>query len=116
MDLLPKVTLKYTKPLYTLGQHLKQARVKHKLSQPKLARKFGVNTATICQWENDNIKNILPKYYPLFAEFLGFCFVGDINKATIQKSQRLYQGLSQKEYAQLIGKSSRDVCKFENKI
>jgi DNA-binding XRE family transcriptional regulator len=107
--LLLKVTLKYTKPLYTLGQHLKQGRLKHKLSQPKLAKKFGVNTATICQWENDKINNIPPKYYPLLAEFLRFCFIGNINVATLQRSKRLYQGLSQKKYAKKVRKSSRDI-------
>jgi DNA-binding XRE family transcriptional regulator len=96
-----------------LGQHIKQGRVKRKLSQPKLAQKFGVNTATICQWENDKINNIPPKYYPLFAEFLEFCFVGDMNLATLQKSRRLYQGLSQKQLAKQIGKSSRDIGKLE---
>jgi DNA-binding XRE family transcriptional regulator len=116
MDLLLRVKLIYTKPLYTLGQHIKQGRVKQKLSQPTLAKKFGINTATICQRENDNIKNIPPKYYPLLAEFLEFCFVGNMNLATLQKSMRLYQGLSQKQLAKLIGKSSRDICKFENKI
>ena len=116
MDLLPRVILRYTKPLYTLGQHIKQGRAKQKISQPTLARKFGVNTTTICQWENDKIKNIPPKYYLLFAEFLGFCFIGNITKSKLQKSQRLYQGLSQKEFAKLIGKSSRDVWVTENKI
>jgi DNA-binding XRE family transcriptional regulator len=116
VDLLPRVTLKYIKPLYTLGQHIKQGRAKQKISQPTLAKKFGVNTATICQWENDKIKNIPPKYYPLLAEFLGFCFIGNITKSKLQKSKRLYQGLSQKEYAKLIGKSSRDICKIEHKM
>ncbi len=49
MRTYPKVTLKYTKPLYTLGQHIKQRRAKQKISQPTLAKRFGVNTATICQ-------------------------------------------------------------------
>jgi DNA-binding XRE family transcriptional regulator len=109
VGLLPKIRLLYTKPLYTLGQHLKRARVKYKISQPTLAKKFEVNTTTICQWENDNIKNIPPKYYPPLAEFLEFCFIGNITKAKLQKAKRLYQGLSQKEYAKLIGKSSRDI-------
>ncbi len=74
---------------------------------------MSINEATINQWENDKIKNIPPKYYPLLADFLEFCFIGDIAPATLQKSKRLYQGLSQKQLAKQVGKSSRDIGKLE---
>ncbi len=113
MELLPKVRLLYTKPLNTLGQHIKSKRLKQQISQPTLAKKFGVNTATICQWKNDKIKNIPPKHYPPLAEFLEFCFIGSITKPKLQKSKRRYQGLSQKQLAKQVGKSSRDIGKLE---
>ncbi len=113
MDLLPKVRLLYTQPLNTLGQHIKYKKPKQQISQSQLTKKFGVNTATICQWENDKIKNIPPKYYPPLAEFLEFCFIGNTTKPKLQKAKRLYQGLNQKQLAKQIGKSSRDIVILE---
>lgn len=113
MDLLLKVRLLYTKPLNTLGQHIKSKRLKQQISQKKLAKFLSINEATINQWENDKIKNIPPKYYPPLAEFLEFCFIGNTTKPKLQKAKRLYQGLSQKQLAKQVGKSSRDIVILE---
>jgi DNA-binding XRE family transcriptional regulator len=55
----------------TLGEYIKQHRLRNNLLQKDLAKTFKVNETTITNWEN-NHNEIQTRYLPKVIDFLGF--------------------------------------------
>jgi len=90
----------YPKSLQTIGDHLRKKRLDLKLFQKDVAEVIGVDTLTICNWEN-NLTNprlyLLPKIY----HFLG-CNPSQSNATTLGekiKEHRIQKGLSLRKLA-----------------
>jgi len=87
-----------------LGDHLRKRRLDLKLLQKEVAQTFGVNKASIFNWENNRIS---PSFYfiPKIIKFLGY-YPYDTKAKTLGekiKTYRKFLGLSQKKLANLLG-------------
>ena len=107
-----KVTLKaqkplpssYPKKLKTLGDHLRKKRLDLKLLQRDVAKRIGVEEATIWNWEN-NWSSPSLYYIPKIIKFLGYvpdCIKAKTFGEKIVISRQLL-GITQKELAHHLG-------------
>jgi transcriptional regulator with XRE-family HTH domain len=99
--------------LETIGDHLLRRRLTLKLLQRQVAKKLGVNVASVCNWENSLTKPDL-KYMPAIIRFLGY------NPLPPRKgwADRLVQartaiGITQKEAAARIGVDPCTLARWE---
>jgi DNA-binding transcriptional regulator YiaG len=56
----------------TFGNHIRNRRLKLKLSQPQAAELLGVEFSTLRKWEWDMIAHPLPKHCEKIIAFLGY--------------------------------------------
>jgi len=87
-----------------LGDHLRKKRLDLNLLQKDIAKKIGVDKASIYNWENNRIS---PSFYfiPKIIKFLGY-IPYDTKAKTLGekiKTYRLVLGFSQKKLANLLG-------------
>jgi DNA-binding XRE family transcriptional regulator len=113
VGLLPYLELKYSKPRNyeqisepkTLGEHLRNERLKQGLLQREVAIILSVSTSTIENWEVLTYQPQL-KFYPSIIQFLGY--TPDFCKSIPQLKntiflKRIELGLSQKVMAKELG-------------
>ena len=89
----------YPKELKTYGDHLRKKRLDLNLSQPQVAKIINVTADSITNWELNRGKPIL-SFIPKIISFLGYTPI--VNENPI-KNYRLQNGLSQKEFARILG-------------
>ena len=94
---------KYPRELNTIADHLRKRRFDLKLSQPQVARIFGVVTDTITFWENERVMPNV-RFAPQIISFLGYNPY-KIDSETLGGRVKLYRhlkGLSQKKFARVM--------------
>jgi DNA-binding transcriptional regulator YiaG len=98
----------------TLGDHIRNRRLKLHLFQKDVADLFEVSTDTITNWENNrSVPQI--QFYKKIIDFLEF-FPFDIYTSTLQgkmKEYRYRNGLSYKEFAKLFGVNQTTILDWE---
>lgn len=93
----------YPKELKTFGDHIRQKRLDLKLEQKDVAKMIQVTTSCIWNWENHWTRPMV-RYYPAIIDFLGYCpWEHPKNWGGRLNLYRVYQGLSFKKFAQIIG-------------
>ena len=99
----------YPKELKTYGDHLRKKRLDLNLSQPQVAKIFNVTTDSITNWElNRGTPNLI--FIPKIISFLGYTPI--VNENSI-KSYRIQNGLSQKEFAEILGIDPTTLSRIE---
>ena len=99
--------------LNTLGDHLRRRRLALKQMQRQVGEQFGVNQATVYNWENGR-SNPAVEYMPAIIRFLGY---NPLPPAT-GWAERLVQarrvlGVSQREAARRIGVDQSTLARWE---
>jgi transcriptional regulator with XRE-family HTH domain len=104
------------KNLDTIGNHLKAKRLKGNETQPFVALLLGVDVKTINNWERNKTRIIAAKYYPKIMEFLTYCPMQKQPTTFAEKIKlhRLYKGLNQKQFTQLLKVDPTTVRFWEN--
>ena len=104
----------YPETLQTIGDHLRKKRLDLKLYQKDVAKVIGVDTLTVCNWENNLTTPrlyLLPKIY----NFLGYNPLQG-NATTIGekvKQYRIQKGLSLGKLAQELGVDPSTLARWE---
>ncbi|MEW7975007.1 MAG: helix-turn-helix transcriptional regulator [Candidatus Thiodiazotropha endolucinida] len=98
---------------HTLGDHLKQVRLKRGLRQSDVASRLGINPWTLRNWEHNRTEPRV-QYYPAVMAFLGYCPCqrGDTLGMKMML-HRTHRGLSQKAFAGIVGVDSGSVSRRE---
>jgi transcriptional regulator with XRE-family HTH domain len=104
----------YLKTLKIIGDHLRKRRLDLSLFQKDVAKAIGVDTLTICNWENNLTAPrlyLLPKIY----HFLGYNpLLGDAtNLGEKIKQFRTLEGLSLRKLAKEMGVDSGSLTRWE---
>jgi len=104
----------YPKTLKTLGDHLRKRRLDLKLFQKDVARAIGVDTLTVCNWEN-NLTT--PRLYllPKICHFLGSNPL-QVNPTTLGekiKQYRIQKGLSLRKLAKELDIDPGTLARWE---
>ena len=99
----------YPKELKTYGDHLRKKRLDLNLSQPQVAKIINVTTDSITNWELNRGKPILT-LIPKIISFLGYIPI--VNENSV-KSYRIQNGLSQKEFARILGIDPSTLSRIE---
>jgi transcriptional regulator with XRE-family HTH domain len=104
----------YPQTLLTIGDHLRKRRLDLKLFQKDVAKAIGVNTLTVCNWENNLTA---PRLYllPKIIEFLGFNPLAS-NATTLGervKQYRIQKGLSLRKMAKELGVDKSTLARWE---
>jgi DNA-binding transcriptional regulator YiaG len=97
---LPKA---YPKQLKTMGDRLRKRRLDLGLLQKQAAEQFGVDTASICNWESNTTAPEL-RYLPAIIRFLGYNPLPEAGDL-IGKMKRIRStlGLTQEQFAAKLG-------------
>jgi DNA-binding XRE family transcriptional regulator len=99
----------------TLGDHLKNQRLKLHLFQKDIAKIFNVSEDTVTNWENNRVQPQI-QFYPILIDFLGY-FPFTIDTTTVAgklKEYRYRNGLSQKKLGKILGVDATTVGAWEN--
>ena len=118
------VTLKALKPrskaypeaICTIGDHLRKKRLDMGIFQKEVAIAIGVDTLTVCNWEN-NLTNPRLKFLPKVIEFLGYNPING-NATSLGERIREYRiprGLSLKKIARDLGIDPGTLSRWERK-
>ena len=104
----------YPKKLETWGDHLRKRRLDLNLLQKEVARRLGVDQATVWNWERNRYPPRF-RYLPKIIEFLGY--VPQYSKTgtlaeRLVTSRRLL-GISQKVLARLLEVDQSTLAKWE---
>ena len=103
----------YPKILRTIGDHIRKKRLDLKLFQRDVACILGVDTTSICNWENNRgpAINMIPK----IVQFLGYDpFATNLTKPCDKiKWYRKQQGMSQKQLAKALGIDPSTLARLE---
>ena len=97
----------------TIGEHIKRERQLRGLRQCDVATELGVNTFTICNWENGQAVG-RPRYYPIIIDWLEYDPFPEpqtIGQKLLQDRLRL--GLTSQEMAQRNGVDQSVILKGE---
>ncbi|MEW8506757.1 MAG: helix-turn-helix transcriptional regulator [Candidatus Thiodiazotropha sp.] len=99
-----------------LGDLLKRMRVERGLRQVDVAARLDVNPWTLRNWEHNRTKPRVP-YYPVIMDILGYCPYqrGDTFGMKIML-HRTYQGVTQRQLAQLLKVDPGSVSRWETGI
>lgn len=104
----------YPETLQTIGDHLRKRRLDLKLYQKDVAKATGVDTLTVCNWENNLTSPrlyLLPKIY----HFLGYRPL-QANATTLGekiKQYRIQKGLSLRKLAKELGVDPGTLARWE---
>jgi site-specific DNA recombinase len=97
----------------TLGDHLRLRRLSLKLLQRQVAAQFGINVASIYNWENNRGEPEL-RYIPAILTFLGYNpFPAPTSTGDRLISARTAAGISQREAARQIGVDQSTLARWE---
>jgi transcriptional regulator with XRE-family HTH domain len=106
-------SLKYSKQLNTLGDHIRKRRLDLGLFQRQVAEQIGVTEWTIFNWES-NATRPPNRHVPRIIAFLGYNpIVTGSSLAERLKSGRKSLGLSQKRAAAIVGLNESTLAKLE---
>ncbi len=99
----------------TVGDHLKKRRLDLGLDQREVARKLGVNTWSLLNWENAKTSPAV-RYYPAIIRFLGYnpFPAPGVSFPERLKAARTARGLSWKGLAKELGVYESTVRDWEN--
>ena len=108
------ISTAYPKALQTIGDHLREKRLDLKLFQKDVARLLGVDTLTICNWEN-NLTS--PRLYLLLKiyNFIGYNPLQS-NATSLGekiKQYRIQKGLSLRKFAMQLGVDPATLARWE---
>ncbi len=99
----------------TIGDHIKNQRLKLHQFQKDVAKIFDVSTDTITNWENNRgVPQI--QYYPTLIKFLGYLpFEIDISTpAGKLKEYRFKLGISHKKMGKILGVDGSTISSWES--
>jgi len=104
----------YPKSLETIGDHLRKKRLDLKLFQKDVAKAIGVDTLTVCNWENNLTSPriyLLPKVY----SFLGYNPLQSNANSLGEKIKqyRIQRGLSLRKLAKQLGIDPTTLTRWE---
>ena len=100
----------------TVGDHLRLRRLNLKMLQRDLAKKLGVETSSIFNWEANTGGSPRPQYFPAIIEFLGYNPLPPAKTwAERLVRGRMSQGLSQKEFAGKLEVDPSTLAKWERR-
>lgn len=104
----------YPVELETVGDHLRKRRLDLGLWQKQVAKRIGVTTCTITNWELSRTGPEI-QYYPAIIDFLGYLPYG-VGKTLPEKlkAYRMMHGLSQTQMAKKICVDDGTLRKWEN--
>ncbi len=99
---------------FTLGDHIRKARIERGQYQPDLAKLFRVTTNTVTSWEMNHTE-VWRKYYVVIEKYLGYMpeefGLTDLAKKLV--SYRFEHDLSIQELADIIGVDNTCVISAE---
>jgi transcriptional regulator with XRE-family HTH domain len=103
----------YPKQLKTLGDHLRKRRLDLGLLQKEVAEQLGVDTASICKWESNDVQPMV-HCLPGIIAFLGHNPLPEADDL-IGKLKRLRdtQGLTQEKLGQKLGIDESTIAGWE---
>jgi transcriptional regulator with XRE-family HTH domain len=105
---------KYPETLVTIGDHLRKRRIDRGLSRPLAAKEIGVHFTTLQGWE-ENRRNPAPRHVPSVVRFLGYIpFASDGSPGDRLRTERRLFGLTQPEYAAMLGVHTATLERWEN--
>ena len=98
----------------TIGDHIRTRRLDLGLFQKEVAKRVGVTTDTITNWELNRTEPEI-QYLPKIIDFLGYVpfSTGDSFPERL-KAYRMLNGLSQRQLAQELGVDPTTVRDWEN--
>jgi transcriptional regulator with XRE-family HTH domain len=103
----------YPKEISTLGDHLRKKRLDHGLRQREVAKRIGVTSATVWQWERKRTEPET-RYVPAIVEFLGYLPpVPCRSFPEVLRTARRAAGLSQEQLANLTRLDESTLAKWE---
>jgi transcriptional regulator with XRE-family HTH domain len=105
----------FPEQLVTIGNHLKNCRLKKGLLIKDVVKALGINRETLRAWEM-GLYEPFPKQFPGIVQLLGY-YPFDKEVITIGekiKKCRLLRGLNQEEFAKLINMNRISVMNWEN--
>jgi len=107
----------YPKTPETIGDHLRKKRLDLKLFQKNVAMTIGVDTLTVCNWEN-NLTTSRLRLLPKVFAFLGYNPV-EIKGSTLVeriKQYRIQKGLSLRKLARELDIDPGTLARWERNV